>query len=112
MRIYNRFTNELIIEVENPKIDLSGADLSYANLYGADLYDADLCNANLRRANLSCANLRRPAFLLGRASSARVERICQDCARSRRVTATAVRSSADGFRILEREEAGLGRRAR
>ncbi len=56
MEIYNRFTRELIIEIE--KANLSEADLSKADLSEADLRKADLSKANLRWANLRKADLR------------------------------------------------------
>ena len=45
MKIFNRFTGDLILEIEG------------ANLRGANLIDANLKGANLRDANLMCANL-------------------------------------------------------
>jgi hypothetical protein len=72
MKIFNRWTKELIIDVNNPLKDLyganlyganlSGAYLSRANLYGAYLSGANLSRANLSGANLSGANL--PHFLI------------------------------------------------
>ena len=64
MKIYNRFTKELIIEVKGIKKDLGGADLGGAYLGGAylggaNLYRANLGGADLRRANLYRADLRR-----------------------------------------------------
>ena len=58
MEIYNRFTRELIIEIE--KADLSEADLSKANLSKANLRWANLRKADLRWANLSEAILSLP----------------------------------------------------
>jgi len=63
MKIYNRYTGNVILEIENIKTDLRGADLRdanlcYANLRGADLWDADLRDADLRGANLRGADLR------------------------------------------------------
>ena len=52
MKIFNRFTGDLILEVE-------GANLEYANLRYANLRDANLERANLRDANLRDANLER-----------------------------------------------------
>ena len=85
MKIYNRFNNDLIIEVKNLKTDLRGADLHDADLHdadlhGADLYDAnlrnaDLCNADLCGANLHGADLR-GAYLCG--ADLRDARICKE----------------------------------
>jgi hypothetical protein len=68
MKILNRFTDELILEIDLLKnkdltrtnlsgANLSGANLSGANLSGANLSGADLSWANLSGANLSGANL-------------------------------------------------------
>jgi hypothetical protein len=73
MKIFNRYTGEVVREIPNlseadlsvanlSEADLSvanlrGADLSGANLRGADLRGADLSGANLSRANLSRADL-------------------------------------------------------
>src|SRR3990167_8807713 len=55
MRIKNRFTGGLILEIES----LYNADLSHADLYNADLSRADLSRANLSHANLYNADLSR-----------------------------------------------------
>ena len=83
MKVYNRYTVELIGEFDispganlSPAIlsgtnlrdanlryahlhgaDLHGADLKGADLHGADLHSANLSDANLFGANLRCANL-------------------------------------------------------
>ena len=60
MKIYNRFTKELIGEFALEDLfraNLSEADLSEANLSGADLSEANLSEANLSEANLSGADL-------------------------------------------------------
>ena len=62
MKIYNRYTNEIIIEVKDSKTDLRGvnlteAALSEADLSGADLSKADLFGANLEGADLEGASL-------------------------------------------------------
>ena len=59
MKIFNRYTYNLIIEINNPKTDLAGVNLSGANLYRANLSKANLYRANLYRADLSGANLYR-----------------------------------------------------
>ncbi len=69
MKICNRFTGELILEVDDPAeikqsgVSLFGADLGGVNLHGADLSGVDIRNANLggaklRDADLSKADLR------------------------------------------------------
>jgi len=74
-KILNRFSGELIIEIEAPSIkiavglavkqeadlqeaDLQEADLQEADLRGADLRGADLRGADLQEANLRGTNLR------------------------------------------------------
>ena len=58
MKILNRFTREVILEVAFlSEADLSGADLSGANLRKADLRKADLSGADLSGADLSGADL-------------------------------------------------------
>ena len=65
VRIKNRFTGELILELETlQRANLRGADLHDADLRGADLQDADLWYATSRGAKLLGANLQR-ANLLG-----------------------------------------------
>ena len=54
IEIKNRYTGEVILEVES----LFFADLKGANLINADLKSADLIGANLRGANLIGADLR------------------------------------------------------
>ena len=66
IKIYNRFTDELINEFDAEKLRdanlrgavLRGAALRGANLRGADLRDANLRGAALRGANLRGADLR------------------------------------------------------
>ncbi len=58
MKIYNRFTGKLLIEVKDIKKDLIGANLYKANLGGADLRGADLREVDLIGANLYRADLR------------------------------------------------------
>ena len=66
IKIYNRFTDELINEFDVEKLrdanlrdaDLSGAALRGANLSGAALRGANLSGADLRDANLRDADLR------------------------------------------------------
>ena len=53
MKIKNRFTGAIILEIDT----LSGANLSHANLSRANLSRADLSGANLSHANLSGADL-------------------------------------------------------
>ena len=59
MKIYNRFTNEVIFEdgAETMRETVINANLSGANLSGANLSGANLSGANLRRADLSGADL-------------------------------------------------------
>jgi len=60
MIIKNRFTGEVIIEVEKNQhgyYDLSGADLSGADLSWADLSGANLSKADITGANLSLCDL-------------------------------------------------------
>ena len=57
MKIYNRFTKTLLMEVINVKTDLQGADLRRADLHGADLHGADLQGANLCNCNLHLAKI-------------------------------------------------------
>jgi hypothetical protein len=58
MKIRNRNTGEIILEVEPIRgADLSSADISFANLSFANLRYADLSFANLRSANLVYADL-------------------------------------------------------
>jgi len=64
MKIKNRDTNEIILEVKSLKdadlikVDLRGADLRYVDLRGADLEGTDLRYADLKGADLEDANLR------------------------------------------------------
>jgi hypothetical protein len=58
MKIVNRFTSELLLEIKDLRsASLSGADLSGADLRSANLRSADLRSANLRSADLSGADL-------------------------------------------------------
>jgi hypothetical protein len=57
MKIYNRYTGKLIVDVKDIKVDLIGAYLSGANLSRANLSGANLSEANLSRAYLYGANL-------------------------------------------------------
>ena len=79
MKIYNRYTDKLILEVEDPKKDLRGANLrgarlSGANLSGADLFEANLFEANLFRANLFRANLSESILFRARLSGANLRK--------------------------------------
>ena len=59
IQIKNRYTGEVILEVESLfDADLSGADLRAADLSNADLMRVNLTDSDLRGANLSNANLR------------------------------------------------------
>ena len=58
MKIINRYTSAVILEVDNlSTADLRGADLRGADLRGADLNTANLRRADLRGADLNTANL-------------------------------------------------------
>ena len=52
VKILNRWTGEVIKEVETEKGNLSSADLSSADLRSADLRFADLSSANLSSAKI------------------------------------------------------------
>jgi hypothetical protein len=59
MKIINRFTGEILLEVDSLKFaNLTGANLKFANLTGANLTGANLKFANLREADLREANLK------------------------------------------------------
>jgi len=58
MKIYHRYTGNVILEIENIKTDLRGVDLRFANLRGANLRGADLRDTDLRGADLRGADLR------------------------------------------------------
>jgi hypothetical protein len=58
MKILNRWTGKLIIEVDLREADLIGADLREADLIEADLSGADLRGADLSKADLREADLR------------------------------------------------------
>ena len=64
MKIYNRYTNNVIFESKKETIKETiieaikkGANLGDANLRGANLRDADLRDAYLGCADLGCADL-------------------------------------------------------
>ena len=67
IQIKNRYTDEIIVEmeaesirevVEKNRASLSGADLSWVDLSGAKLYGADLSGADLSGAKLSGAKIK------------------------------------------------------
>ena len=58
MKINNKNTGKLIIEINSGYADLRYADLSSADLHSADLRYANLRYANLRSADLRYADLR------------------------------------------------------
>ena len=80
MKIYNRFTGKLIIEVQDVKTDLYRANLYRANLSGAYLYRANLSRADLSCANLPCANLSDADLYRANLSCANLYRANLSCA--------------------------------
>jgi len=60
MKIYNRITKKLIIEVHRNKdliYDLSNADLSYANIKDLDLSDSNISGTNFEDADMRSCNI-------------------------------------------------------
>ena len=68
MKIRNKFTGEVILEVPGDTLtraDLRGADLTEADLTEADLRGADLTDATLTDATLTDATLTEAFVMLG-----------------------------------------------